>query len=161
LLAFTYEYRLTRQLDGGRIGGAISPYFLLGGMGVGGALIFNGAVTNPIFYLVMLSGGFSTYERFFGSGTHESYYRIPNAQKVSIAFVYSLLIAGLLGCMAWNKKNMKSLGELRAAGGSDGGSDNEIARRLEGFANEWGDDDSEQLALKESEFIRSYFDDSK
>ena len=39
------------SLDGGRVAGALSPYLLVAGLGAGGLLIYNGVISNPIFYL--------------------------------------------------------------------------------------------------------------
>lgn len=54
------------SMDGGRIGSAVSPYFGVAGLATGGGLIYAGMVTNPIFYLIMLSGTWTTGKRLFG-----------------------------------------------------------------------------------------------
>jgi hypothetical protein len=45
------------MLDGGRIGNALSPYTGVAGFGLAGSMIYTGAVSNPIFYLITLAGG--------------------------------------------------------------------------------------------------------
>ncbi len=54
------------SLDGGRIGAAVSPYFGAAGLVAGGGLIYAGMITNPIFYLIMMSGTYTTGKRLFG-----------------------------------------------------------------------------------------------
>lgn len=58
------------SMDGGRILGAVDRNFLLAGLGVGGYIAYAHTPMNPIFYLILLSSGYNTYQRFFGqSGT--------------------------------------------------------------------------------------------
>lgn len=45
------------SMDGGRICGAISPYAGVVGLGMGGMMAYEGMVSNPIFYLILLGGG--------------------------------------------------------------------------------------------------------
>ena len=54
------------SMDGGRIAGAIHPS--LGALGVlaGGGLIYAGAVHNPIFYLILGTGAYSSGRRLLG-----------------------------------------------------------------------------------------------
>ncbi|GBG25427.1 Hypothetical Protein FCC1311_016452 [Hondaea fermentalgiana] len=144
------------QLDGGRIGGAISPWFLVAGLAGGGAMIYQGMVGNPIFYLVMLSGAFSTYDRFFGSGTHPTYHFIPPGQKFVLSAAYVALIVALLAAMAYNQKHRKSLAQLRAEDPERASRTSDMERRLEGFAHEWADDTPDQT---EQDFINRYFRD--
>jgi hypothetical protein len=47
------------MLDGGRIGNALSPYTGVAGFGLAGSMIYTGAVSNPIFYLITLAGGYN------------------------------------------------------------------------------------------------------
>eukprot|EP00516_Mucochytrium_quahogii_P004776 CAMPEP_0203747070 /NCGR_PEP_ID=MMETSP0098-20131031/2323_1 /ASSEMBLY_ACC=CAM_ASM_000208 /TAXON_ID=96639 /ORGANISM=" , Strain NY0313808BC1" /LENGTH=336 /DNA_ID=CAMNT_0050635379 /DNA_START=691 /DNA_END=1701 /DNA_ORIENTATION=+ len=149
------------QLDGGRILGAVSKYFLLGGLAGGGALIYNGMIGNPLFYLVMLMGGFSTYERFFNSQhEHSGYHKIPNWQKAGISLSYLLLVLGLVAAMDNNKKNKKSLAQIRAERPElDSGS--EFVGKLEKIASDWSDEDEEAKLLMErqaeDEFFRQHF----
>lgn len=99
------------SMDGGRIGGAISPYFGLVGLAGGGALLYAGAVSNPIFYLLMLSGAFSTGSRLFFTGDNEAhnrdYYRIGAQRQVLILAGYLGLVALLLAGMAQNNQRRK------------------------------------------------------
>jgi Zn-dependent protease len=46
------------SMDGGRIVGALSPYASLAGIGMGGMLAYQGVVQNPLFYLILLAGGY-------------------------------------------------------------------------------------------------------
>jgi len=145
------------QLDGGRIGGAVSPWFLVAGMTGGGFMIYNGMIHNPIFYLIMLSGAFTTYDRFLGSGTHESYHRIPFGQKARIGAGYIGLIVALLVAMAWNQNHKKSLHQLHEEQPEHRvGS---LGRKFEKFAEEWKEDDDDARRVREEEerFVAEYF----
>jgi len=46
------------QMDGGRIAGALSPYMSVAGVAMGTGLAYNGVIQNPLFYLILLSGGY-------------------------------------------------------------------------------------------------------
>ena len=65
-------------LDGGRIASALSPYAGVAGLGLGGALAYTGTISNPIFYLVLLAGGWETFQRFYNPNMYP-----PNYHKVS------------------------------------------------------------------------------
>lgn len=51
------------MMDGGRITGALSPYAGVVGVGLGEMLIYNGIIQNPIIFLVVMAGGWQTYQR--------------------------------------------------------------------------------------------------
>lgn len=93
-------------LDGGRIGNAISKYTLLAGLGAGGALIATGTIANPIFYLIVGAGGYSTYQRFYGSAKDlpASYYKISGSQRTMIGLGYLGLVGLILLAMKFNAK---------------------------------------------------------
>jgi len=95
------------SMDGGRICGAISKYTLIAGLGVGGALIVSGSVSNPIFYLIFGAGGYETYQRFFGSKAGSmppGYYKITGGQRAALGVGYAGLIAFLIVAMNMNAK---------------------------------------------------------
>eukprot|EP00501_MAST-03F_sp_TOSAG23-6_P002254 GSMAST32.ASY1.ANO1.2354.1 assembled CDS len=94
------------QMDGGRISSAISPFLQLGGLGIGGLMIYQGIVQNPIFYLIMMAGTFNAYQRFTGAGPPKSYFKIGAEKRGAITVTYIALIAALLLAMAWNKKTI-------------------------------------------------------
>jgi hypothetical protein len=52
------------------------------------------------FVHILFSGAFSAYDRFFGKGTHDSYYRISLAQRAALTALYAALIAALMLAMA-------------------------------------------------------------
>ena len=57
----------------------------------GGALIYTGAVANPLFYLIMLSGAYSTTSRLFGWGEEDlpsDYHRISTAKQAELSAAY-------------------------------------------------------------------------
>jgi Zn-dependent protease len=133
------------SLDGGRIGGAISRWTLVAGLAGGTAMLINGHIHNPIFVLILFSGAFSAYDRFFGEGTHDSYYRISLAQRAALTALYAALIAALMLAMAWNQQHKKSLRTIKRENNTDHGS--EYGRKLEALAEEWQEhaqDDAEK-----------------
>ena len=103
------------MLDGGRICGAVSPYAGLAGLGLGGALVYHGAVTNPIMYLVLLGGGYETFMRLYNPTGHAppNYYRISGGQRVAITGGYFGLVGALFAAMAWNKQYMMTPEQLQ------------------------------------------------
>lgn len=99
------------SMDGGRIGNAISPAFGLAGLGLGGFLIYTGGVSNPIFYLLMITGAISSFGRVFGGdeqvyGPH--FYRIGGRKQATLFLGYVALIGGLITGMAVNNQYKKS-----------------------------------------------------
>eukprot|EP00549_Striatella_unipunctata_P004712 CAMPEP_0118717100 /NCGR_PEP_ID=MMETSP0800-20121206/27916_1 /TAXON_ID=210618 ORGANISM="Striatella unipunctata, Strain CCMP2910" /NCGR_SAMPLE_ID=MMETSP0800 /ASSEMBLY_ACC=CAM_ASM_000638 /LENGTH=279 /DNA_ID=CAMNT_0006623689 /DNA_START=293 /DNA_END=1132 /DNA_ORIENTATION=+ len=102
------------SMDGGRITGALSPYAGVVGLGVGGGLIYTGAIQNPIFYLVMMAGTYSTFMRFYDPhSVPRNYYRITASQKVGIGGAYVGLIAALIAAMALNDRSKKNPEQLQ------------------------------------------------
>jgi hypothetical protein len=100
--------RAHTSLDGGRITGALSPYAGVVGLGIGGMLIYNGIIQNPIMYLVMLTGGWQTYERFTNpNATPKNYFNISLAQRASITGGYFGLVGALFAAMALNNEFRK------------------------------------------------------
>jgi len=102
------------MMDGGRICGAISPYSGLVGLGMGGSLIWFGHITNPIFYLIMLAGGYQTVMRLWrpDESLPRNYYLLTRKQKGAIAGAYFGLVGGLIGAMAINERYKKSPEQL-------------------------------------------------
>lgn len=141
------------QMDGGRISQAISKYLLLAGLAGGAYLVYQGYIRNPIFILILLSGGFSTYSRFT-TIDHGSYYRIPMAQKQLITGAYFGLILLLLIGMQLNKKSMKSVSQLRQDTGDF--RVGEYEKSLSNFVTEYGED---EMFLEEpkDDFMKDYF----
>lgn len=96
-----------KPMDGGRVAETISKYMMLGGLGVGAMALSSGLVSNPLFYLVMMAGGWSTYRAFYPLlGEMEEYPRgywaISSSQKLTVGVLYSALLACLLSAMAVN-----------------------------------------------------------
>ena len=103
------------QLDGGRITSALSPWVNVAGLGLGGAMIASGAIHNPIFYLIMLSGTYTTASRLFGweGAPHPSYYKMHSSQKLQIGSAYLGLIAALILAMRENNKRRLTPKQLK------------------------------------------------
>ena len=95
-------------LDGGRICSALSPYAGVAGLGLGGLLAYEGVISNPIFYLVLLAGGWNTFQRFYNpSSVPLNYYRITQGQRIVITGGYFGLIGALIAAMAFNQRSQK------------------------------------------------------
>lgn len=103
------------MMDGGRICGAISPYAGLVGLGIGGTAAYSGMISNPIFYLILLGGGYETFMRFYDPLGHAppNYYRITTAQRAAITGGYFGLVGALFAAMAWNREYMMTPEQLQ------------------------------------------------
>mmetsp|Transcript_8442 Transcript_8442/g.13709 ORF Transcript_8442/g.13709 Transcript_8442/m.13709 type:complete len:199 (+) Transcript_8442:187-783(+) len=104
------------MMDGGRICGAISPYAGLVGLGLGGTMAYHGMVHNPIFYLVLLGGGYETFMRFYDPLGHAppNYYSITSGQRAAITGGYFGLVGALFAAMAWNRQDMMTPEQLQS-----------------------------------------------
>lgn len=102
-------------LDGGRICGAISPYAGVVGIGMGGLMAYEGMIHNPIFYLILLGGGYETFMRFYDPLGHAppNYYHITSAQRMAITGGYFGLVGALFAAMAWNRQYMLTPEQLQ------------------------------------------------
>jgi Zn-dependent protease len=103
------------MLDGGRIGNALSPYAGVAGVGVAGSMIGLGLVSNPIFYLITLGGGYQTgmrlwnnYQGVVDTSLPRNFYMISNSERMKIAGGYFGLIGLLFTTMAMNEHYKKS-----------------------------------------------------
>eukprot|EP00596_Hydrurales_sp_CCMP1899_P008739 CAMPEP_0119034218 /NCGR_PEP_ID=MMETSP1177-20130426/1231_1 /TAXON_ID=2985 /ORGANISM="Ochromonas sp, Strain CCMP1899" /LENGTH=350 /DNA_ID=CAMNT_0006991507 /DNA_START=222 /DNA_END=1274 /DNA_ORIENTATION=- len=104
------------SLDGGRIGSAIHPYMNSIGLVGGGALIYYNSIHNPIFYLIMLSGTYTTVSRIFGWDEEEGskdYYKIGTDKQGGLFGAYIALIASLVLAMKENDKHRKTPRQLQ------------------------------------------------
>jgi len=97
------------SMDGGRIAGALSPYMSIAGVGIGAGLAYTGAIQNPIFYFILLSGGYQTFQRFYNPGAMPAnYYTISPTQRATLGLGYVGLISGLALAMDLNARYKKS-----------------------------------------------------
>jgi Zn-dependent protease len=97
------------SMDGGRIAGALSPYMSVAGVGMGACLAYTGAIHNPLFYLILLSGTYQTFQRFYNPGAMPpNYYAITPSQRAAIGLGYVGLVGGLALAMDINGKYKKS-----------------------------------------------------
>jgi len=103
------------MMDGGRICGAVSPYAGMVGLGLGGAMIYNGMISNPIFYLVMLAGGYETFMKWYDPHAHvpPNYYAISGKQRAAITGGYFSLVAALMAAMSVSSALKKSPEQLQ------------------------------------------------
>ncbi|KAL3906315.1 MAG: hypothetical protein SGILL_009318 [Bacillariaceae sp.] len=96
------------SMDGGRIAGALSPYANLAGVGMGVGLAATGSIVNPVFYLILLAGGYETFQRFYNPGAiPPNYYKITPYQRAAIGVGYAGLIASLALAMDINGRYKK------------------------------------------------------
>lgn len=110
------------SMDGGRIASAISPWLGVAGLAGGGWLIYSNPFINPLFYLIMLSGGYDTATRFFSHASEETtaYRSIPRARQAQLAAAYAGLVAALLLAMSENNKRRRTPRQLEQGGGGGG-----------------------------------------
>ena len=113
------------SLDGGRIGSAISPWIGVAGLAGGGALIYTSAISNPIFYLIMLSGTYTTTSRLLGWDKEEGdpqddYHKTTRTQQTTLLTGYVALVAALLYAIKENDKLRKTPKELQRNLDGDG-----------------------------------------
>lgn len=109
------------SMDGGRIAGALSPWMNVAGLGGGVALAYTGAIQNPVFYLILLAGGYETFMKFYDPAAYLSpnYYKITPAQRAAIGLGYVGLIGGLALAMDTNERYKKSPEQLIREQGSE------------------------------------------
>lgn len=101
------------SMDGGRIVGALSPYAGVAGLGLGGWMAYQGLIHNPIFYLILLSGGYETFMRFYDpTRLPPGFYRITPAQRGAVTVGYFGLVAALIAAMGANQRYRKSPEQL-------------------------------------------------
>jgi hypothetical protein len=71
-------------------------------------LAATGAIVNPVFYLILLAGGYETFQRFYNPGAiPPNYYKITPNQRVAIGLGYGGLIASLALAMDINGRYKK------------------------------------------------------
>ena len=100
--------------DGGRIASAISPY--INGVGIlgGGYLAYSGMIANPLFYLILLGGGYNTASRIFGwDDVKKDFYNISGAKQLCLTAGFVSVLAGLLYGMAKNNEKRKTPKQLQ------------------------------------------------
>lgn len=101
-------------LDGGRIANAISPYLSGAGLLAGGAMAYSGAIGNPIFYLVLLAGGYDAVSRVLGwSDRPRGYERMSRARQAMLFVGLVGLIGSLLLGMRLNDRKRKTPKQLQ------------------------------------------------
>ena len=99
------------SMDGGRIAGALSPYAGVAGVGMGAGLAYTGVVQNPVFYLLLLSGAYQSFQRLYGgpgSAMPPGYYAITPARRLGLGIGYATLVGGLALAMDANGRSKKS-----------------------------------------------------
>ena len=102
------------SMDGGRIAGALSPWMNVAGLAGGVGLAYTGAIHNPVFYLILLAGGYETFMKFYDPAAYLSpnYYKITPGQRAAIGLGYVGLIGSLALAMDINERYKKSPEQL-------------------------------------------------
>ena len=78
------------------------------GLGLGGMLIYNGTIQNPIFFLIMMAGGWQTFQRFSNPGaTPMNYYNISPVKRAALTGGYFGLVGALFAATALNNEFRK------------------------------------------------------
>ena len=71
-------------------------------------MAYSGEIQNPLFYLILLAGGYETFMRFYDpTRLPPNYYRIPTYKRAAMTVGYLGLIAALLTAMGANQKYRK------------------------------------------------------
>lgn len=107
--------QLVGMMDGGRISGAISPWIGVVGLAGGVGLVYTDVITNPIMYLILAGGAYSSASRLLGwnEATKEfQYYNIGRKNQLKIFSAYVALVASLMSAIYMNNKKKKSPKEL-------------------------------------------------
>ena len=90
---------------------ALPALGLVGGVG----LAASGAIANPIFYLVLLSGAFQVGGQLFGfSQPPPAHYRMKGGPMIATALAYVGCIGSLVAGMALNNVGRKSPRRIEA-----------------------------------------------
>lgn len=96
------------SMDGGRIADALSPYAGVAGLGMGGFLFYEGYISNPIMALILLAGGWHSFNRFYyPEAIPPNYYKITPTQRLTLTGGYFGLIAALMAATAINNQKRK------------------------------------------------------
>ena len=65
-------------------------------------------MTNPLFYLILLAGGWDTFQRFYNPASiPPNYYKITTPQRAAIGLGYAGLIGGLILATDLNHRYQK------------------------------------------------------
>lgn len=83
---------------------------------IGGGLIYSGIIYNPIFYLIMMGGTYSTVSRLFGFEDDEKskdYYKIGKEKQLTLLLSYIALVSSLLLAMKENNKHRRTPQQLK------------------------------------------------
>ena len=102
-------------LDGGRVADALHPALPALGLVGGVGLAASGAIANPIFYLILLSGAFQVGGQLFGfSQPPPAHYKMKGGPMIATALAYVGCIGSLVAGMALNNVGRKSPRRIEA-----------------------------------------------
>ncbi len=78
-------------------------------------MAYEGTISNPIFYLILLGGGYETFMRFYDPLGHApiNYYRITGGQRLAVTGGYFGLVGALFAAAAWNRHFMQTPDQLK------------------------------------------------
>ena len=108
------------MMDGGRIANALSPYAGVAGVGMAGSMIYAGAISNPIFYLITMAGGYQSGMRLWNqhkgivdTSKPRHYYLLAQGERVKVAGGYFGLLVLLFSSVALNESYKKTPEQVR------------------------------------------------
>lgn len=101
------------SLDGGRIASALSPWLNVVGLMGGGLLLYTGSMSNPIFYLIMLAGTYTTVMRFVNPPL-PAYTTLLPVQRLQVGLGYLGLVFFLLWAMRENNRRKLTPKQVQA-----------------------------------------------
>ena len=82
-------------LDGGRVLSVVSKWFNVAGLVIAAGLLLLTPFHSPLLLLILIFGGFSTFQRFRSTAENPAYYDVPANTKWTIGLVYLSLLVGL------------------------------------------------------------------
>lgn len=77
-------------------------------------MVYEGLISNPLVYLILAGGCYSTVMRFIGQQEyHQDYYKISPGNQTKLFAAYVGLVAALIYAMRENNKGRKSPKQLQ------------------------------------------------
>ena len=99
---------------------AISPWIGVAGVGIGGSMVYLDVINNPLFYLILLTGAWSSGSRVYNKYKYGIidptkpyyYYDIPTGDKGKVIGYYVFVLGAMMYCMKVNDKYRRTPRQL-------------------------------------------------
>lgn len=101
-------------LDGGRVADCLAPWLPALGLAAGCGLAATGVVSNPIFYFLLLGGGFHMSSRLLGTANTPAWKRLAGPQMYFTFSAYAAIVAALIAAMRMNNAKRKTPHQIQA-----------------------------------------------